>query len=62
MLIVATATINHDDTDGGIDLGKIFPSVPGNDGENVYTRNASGRVVAVDCRLKKGKKGTKGAL
>jgi len=55
---------NDEDADGGTDLEKMFPNVPGNDVEYVYTRNASGRVIAVDCRLKKGKKGatTKGVL
>jgi hypothetical protein len=47
---------NDEDADGGTDLEKMFPNVPGNDVEYVYTRNASGRVIAVDCRLKKGKK------
>lgn len=53
---------NDDDTDGGIDLEKMFPNIPGNDVEYVYTRNASGRVIAVDCCLKKRKKGTKDVL
>jgi hypothetical protein len=55
---------NDEDADGGTDLEKMFPNVPGNDVEYVYSRNASGRVIAVDCRLKKGKKGTttKGVL
>jgi hypothetical protein len=45
---------NDEDTDGGTDLEKMFPNVPGNDVDYVYTRNASGRVIAVDCCLKKG--------
>jgi hypothetical protein len=45
---------NDEDADGGTDLEKMFPNVPGNDVEYVYTRNASGRVIAVDCCLKQG--------
>jgi hypothetical protein len=54
---------NDEDADGGTDLEKMFPNVPGNNVEYVYTRNQSGRVIAVHCCLKKGKKGTtKGVL
>ena len=48
------------DSDGGIDLEKMYPNTEDNNVQYIYTRNATGgRVISVDCRLKKGRKGTK---
>jgi hypothetical protein len=44
---------NYYDNDGRIDLAQIFPKDDGNDVEYIYTRDKSGRVTSVECRLKK---------
>lgn len=49
---------DFDDDDGQTDLQAMFPNTEDSNVEYIYTRNASGRVISVDCRLKKGKKQT----
>jgi hypothetical protein len=59
-----SGTVNSDDDDDIDDddeqtnLEAMFPNTEDNNVEYIYTRNASGRVISVDCRLKNGKKGT----
>ena len=49
---------DFDDDDGQTDLQAMFPNTEDSNLECIYTRNASGSFISVDCCLKKGKKRT----